>query len=81
MPRPRRDGSPAAQTRKVKLTDITIRKLKPKPGATHAFAVWDNHTRGLAVVTQPSGYKSFKAVYSFHAALAGITLVRSMPSA
>ena len=63
MPRPRRDGKPAAEPRKHKLSDIFIKKLKPQ---AHPFVVWDLQQRGLAVAVQPSGRQSWKCVYAFH---------------
>jgi integrase len=61
MPRPRRDGTEAAPSNRRKLTEIFIRKLAPKASA---FAVWDSHQRGLALLVQVSGHKSWKCVYS-----------------
>ena len=46
---------------KRKLSVIFLRKLKPKPDK---FIVWDTHQRGLALLTQPTGHKSWKCVYS-----------------
>jgi integrase len=63
MPRPRRDGTPAAAPKKHKLSDIFLNKLKPQ---ARTFAVWDTHQRGLAVVVQPTGHKAWKCVYPFH---------------
>ena len=63
MPRPRRDGAPAAAPNKRKLSDIFLKKLKPQ---SCAFTVWDNHQRGLAVVVQPTGHKAWKCIYSMH---------------
>src|ERR1019366_3222739 len=63
MPRPRRDGTPAAAPKKHKLSDIFLNKLKPQ---ARTFAVWDTHQRGLAVVVQPTGHKSWKVIYPFH---------------
>jgi integrase len=61
MPRPRRDGTPAQAANKRKLNQLFIRKLQPQP---RAFAVWDTHQRGLAVIVQPTGHKSWKCIYS-----------------
>ncbi len=63
MPRPRKDGTEAAPPNKRKLSEIYINRLRPKD---HAFAVWDTHQRGLALLVQPSGHKAWKAVYQFH---------------
>ena len=61
MPRPRRDGTPAQAANKRKLNELFIVKLQPQP---RAFVVWDTHQRGLAVVAQPTGHKSWKCIYS-----------------
>ena len=61
MPRPRRDGTPAREARKQKLTDRFVRTIKAESAA---FAVWDTYQRGLACRVQPNGQKSWKAVYS-----------------
>ena len=42
MPRPRRDGAPAAAPNKRKLSDIFLKKLKPQ---SCAFTVWEDHQR------------------------------------
>ncbi|HET7384302.1 MAG TPA: integrase family protein [Pseudolabrys sp.] len=62
MPRARQDGQPARSPNKRKLSEIFLRKLKPK---AQAFAVWDIHQRGLCVLMQPTGHKSWKCVYPF----------------
>jgi integrase len=61
MSRPRRDGTPAREARKQKLTDRSVRTIKPDAAA---FAVWDTYQRGLVLRVQPTGQKSWKAVYS-----------------
>jgi integrase len=63
MPRPRKDGARAAPPDRRKLTEILIRNLKSKD---RAFCTWDTHQRGLALLTQTSGHKSWKVVYAFH---------------
>ena len=63
MPRPRRDGTPAAPPNKRKLNDILLKRLKPQE---RTFVVWDTAQRGLAVMVQTTGYKSWKCVYPFH---------------
>lgn len=75
MPRPRRDGTPASAPSKRKLTDLYVKKIE---GRDRAFAVWDAHQRGLCVLVQPTGHKSWKAVYArggqprwFHIGAAG----------
>jgi integrase len=61
MPRPKGDGTPARAARKQRLTDRSVRAIKPEAAA---FAVWDAYQRGLALRVQPTGQKSWKAVYS-----------------
>jgi integrase len=61
MPRSKEDGTPARAARKQKLTDRSVRAIKPEPAA---FAVWDTYQRGLALRVQPTGQRSWKAVYS-----------------
>ena len=61
MPRPRRDGKPPASANKRKLTEIFVRKLDPRAAT---FRVWDTIQRGLVVSVQPTGAKSWKAIYS-----------------
>ena len=62
MARPRADGTPARAPKKCKLSEIYLKKLRPQ---RQAFAVWDSHQRGLAVVVQPTGHKSWKCIYPF----------------
>lgn len=63
MPRPNGDGAPAAHPNKRTLSEIFLEKLKPR---TRKFVVWDAKQRGLAVLVQPTGMKSWKCVYSLH---------------
>jgi hypothetical protein len=63
MPRPRRDGTPAAEPNKRKLSEVLLRRIRPQDRTT---CVWDTHQRGLCVMVQPSGHKSWKVVYQFH---------------
>jgi integrase len=63
MPRPRRDGLPAAAPSKRKLNDLIVKRLRP---TDRPFMVWDSQQRGLAVSVQPTGHKSWKVVYSHH---------------
>jgi integrase len=48
---------------KVRLTDVYIANLKPRE---RAYLVWDTNTEGLALSVQPTGRKSWKAIYAFH---------------
>ena len=61
MPRPRRDGTPAAPANRRKLSEIFLRRLKPRD---RTFVVWDTHQRGLALMVQRTGRKSWKCVYT-----------------
>jgi integrase len=63
MPRPRLDGTPAAEPNRRRLTDVFLNSLKPRE---RPFAVWDSKQKGLAVSVQPSGSKSWKVVYHHH---------------
>jgi hypothetical protein len=53
---------PRAEVRKEKLTPLMVTKLRP---AAKAFLVWDTYQRGLALLTQPSGFKSYKVIYKY----------------
>jgi hypothetical protein len=48
---------------KRRLNDLFLKKLKPQE---RPFLIWDTIQRGLAVQVQPTGQKSWKAIYSFH---------------
>jgi integrase len=61
MPRPRRDGAPAAAPNKHKLNELFLKTLKPQ---ARAFLVWDSHQRGLAIQVRPTGHKSWKCIYA-----------------
>jgi integrase len=61
MPRPKGDGTPAREARKQRLTDRSVRAIKPEVAA---FAVWDTYQRGLALRVQPTGQRAWKFVYS-----------------
>jgi integrase len=62
MPRPKKDGTKSADTRKVSFTELFVRKVKPEAAP---FNAWDAKERGLVLRVQPSGTRSFKLVYSF----------------
>jgi integrase len=51
------------QADKRKLTELFVRKAKPRD---RAYLVWDTHQRGLALRVQPTGSKSWVTVYSRH---------------
>lgn len=59
--RRRKDGSPAAAPRRHRFNHDYITKLRPE---TKPFNVWDTLQRGLVLIVQPSGFRSFKVVYS-----------------
>jgi hypothetical protein len=63
MPRPRRDGTPAAAPNRHRLSDLFVAGVKPKD---RAFLVWDAKQGGLALSVQPTGHKAYKVVYPFH---------------
>jgi integrase len=63
MARPRSDGTPSAAPDKRKLSEIFIRRLGPKQ---RPYMVWDAYQRGLALLVQPTGFKSWKCVYHAH---------------
>lgn len=60
MPRPRRDGTPAAAPNRRKLSELLLQKLRP---AVRPYCVWDSYQRGLCVLVQTTGHKAFKCVY------------------
>jgi len=61
MPRPKKDGTPAHDARKRRLTELTVRKAKPEPAA---YNIWDEQQRGLVLRVQPTGHAAFKFVYT-----------------
>jgi integrase len=63
MPRRRRDGTPAEEPARCRLTELFIQKLAPR---SRAFLVWDTYQRGLALQVQPTGHKAWKCIYSFN---------------
>jgi integrase len=62
MPRPKKDGSRAAQPRKTNFTELFVKKIKPE---ADPYNVWDSKERGLVLRVQPTGHRAFKFVYSF----------------
>jgi hypothetical protein len=55
--------SAKAEAHKRNLTELFVRKAKPRD---KAYLVWDTHQRGLALRVQPTGSKSYVTVYSRH---------------
>jgi len=45
------------------LTELFVTKLKPE---AERFQVWDRKQAGLALSCEPTGFKAYKCVYSFH---------------
>jgi integrase len=54
--------TPRKAPNRHKLTAATVARLQ---AARRAYAVWDTHARGLAVVVQPTGHKAWVVVYRF----------------
>jgi integrase len=54
---------PKRAARKQKLTELSVRKLKPE---STTYLIWDTHQRGLAVRVQPTGARAWKCIYSHH---------------
>jgi integrase len=64
MPRPRKDGTPAAPPRHKRLTELFVaRGAKPRAAV---YNVWDEKQGGLVLRVQPTGAQSWKAVYRHH---------------
>jgi integrase len=61
MPRPNKDGTPARAARRKRLNERFVQTVR---GEAAAFAVWDIGLRGLCLRVQPTGQRSYKAVYS-----------------
>ena len=60
MPRPKADGTKARNKLKKKLTDITVKRLKPE---AKMYRVWDTEAEGLHLEVHPTGAKSYKLYY------------------
>src|SRR5262245_21155574 len=63
MPRPRRDGTATAAPMKRKITDLFARKAVKRD---RKYLVWDTRQPALALLVQPTGHRSWKAIYRFH---------------
>src|SRR4029078_1823910 len=63
MARPRRDGTPARECNRRKLTDLFVssRKAQERPEL-----IWDLKQPGLALSVRPSSKKAWKVIYRFH---------------
>ena len=62
MPRPKRDGTPAAPANKRTLTELLCRKAKAEGVPLN---IWDSKEPGLVLRVQPTGHRAFFAVYCF----------------
>src|SRR5260370_24875054 len=62
---------------KVRLTDLYVANLKPQD---RAYLVWDITTEGLALSVQPTGRKSWKAIYAFHGRTRWYTIGKCNPT-
>ncbi len=56
---------------KRKLTPLDATRLRPK---ARPFLVWDSLERGLALQIQPSGFRSYKFIYSFRGKSRWVTI-------
>jgi integrase len=54
---------PRSAPNKRKLTPLAVAKLPP---AAKPYLLWDTYQRGLALLVQPSGYRSYKLIYRHH---------------
>jgi integrase len=63
MPRPTKHGEPARQPRRRRLTELFVRRLK---GGQRTYLIWDELARHLVLRIQPTGARSWYAVYSRH---------------
>lgn len=63
MARPRRDGTPAREVNRRKLTDLFVssRKAQERPEL-----IWDLKQPGLALSVRPTSKKAWKVIYRFH---------------
>jgi len=65
------DRRPKRAPEKRRLTEISVRKAKPRSAA---YLIWDTHQRGLALQVQPTGAKAWKVIYSRHGRPRWLTL-------
>src|SRR5262245_1084585 len=54
---------PKHAARRRKLSELGVRKAKPE---RIAYLIWDTYQRGLALRVQPTGARSWIAIYRFH---------------
>jgi len=64
MPRPRRDGTPAREPNRRRLSEGLAKTVRGD--STRVVVYWDTLQRGLALAVQPSGHRAYKCVYTIH---------------
>ena len=62
MPRSRRDGTPAREPNRRRLTEALAKTVRGD--STRVVVYWDTIQRGLALSVQPSGHRAWKCVYT-----------------
>jgi len=63
MARPRRDGTPAREVNRRKLTDLFVTSRKPQ---ARPELIWDLKQPGLALSVRTTGKKAWKVIYRHH---------------
>src|SRR5262249_17192439 len=62
MPRSRRDGTPAREPNRRRLSEAFAKTVRSD--STRVVVYWDPLQRGLALSVQPSGHRAWKCVYT-----------------
>jgi len=62
MPRSRRDGTPAREPNRRRLSEAFVKTVRSD--STQVVVYWDTIQRGLALAVQPSGHRAWKCVYT-----------------
>src|SRR5262249_50613639 len=62
MPRSRRDGTPAREPNRRRLSEAFAKTIRGD--STRVVVYWDTLQRGLALAVQPSGHRAYKCVYT-----------------
>ena len=62
MPRSRRDGTPAREPNRRRLSEAFVKTVRGD--SERVIVYWDTLQRGLALSVQPSGHCAWKCVYS-----------------
>jgi len=62
MPRSRRDGTPAREPNRRRLSEAFVKTMRSD--STRVIMYWDTLQRGLALAVQPSGHRAWKCVYT-----------------